>query len=66
MTTLDKTVSILKDLVSYPSVSSETNLEIINYLANRIKDYGGSVNIMSSEDGNQANLFGTIGPEING
>ena len=66
MTTLDKTVSILKDLVSYPSVSSESNLEIINYLANRIKDCGGSVNLMSSEDGSQANLFGTIGPEING
>ena len=66
MTTLDKTVSILKDLVTYPSVSSESNLEIINYLANRIKDCGGSVNLMSSEDGNQANLFGTIGPEING
>ena len=66
MTILDKTVSILKDLVSYPSVSSESNLEIINYLANRIKDCGGSVKIMSSEDGSQANLFGTIGPEING
>jgi len=66
MTTLDKTVSILKDLVTYPSVSSESNLEIINYLANRIKDCGGSVNLMSSEDGSQANLFGTIGPEING
>ena len=66
MTTLDKTVSILTDLVSYPSVSSESNLEIINYLANRIKDCGGSVNLMSSEDGSQANLFGTIGPEING
>ncbi len=65
MTTLDKTVSILMDLVSYPSVSSESNLEIINYLANRIKDCGGSVNLMSSEDGSQANLFGTIGPEIN-
>ena len=66
MTTLDKTVSILTDLVSYPSVSSESNLEIINYLANRIKDCGGSVSLMSSEDGSQANLFGTIGPEING
>ena len=36
MTTLDKTVSILKDLVTYPSVSSESNLAIINYLANKI------------------------------
>ena len=41
-------------------------MEIINYLANRIKDCGGSVKIMSSDDGSQANLFGTIGPEING
>jgi len=54
------------DLVSYPSVSTESNLQIINYLANRIKDCGGSVSLMSSEDGSQANLFGTIGPKING
>ena len=36
MTTLDKTVSILTDLVAYPSVSSESNLEIINYLSDKI------------------------------
>ena len=66
MTTLDKTVSILTDLVAYPSVSSESNLEIINYLANRIESCGGIVNLMTSENGKQANLFGTIGPEIDG
>ena len=66
MTTLDKTVSILTDLVAYPSVSSESNLEIINYLANRIESCGGTVNLMTSENGKQANLFGTIGPEIDG
>ena len=66
MTTLDKTVSILTDLVAYPSVSSESNLEIINYLANRIESCGGTVNLMTSEDGKQANLFGNIGPEIDG
>ncbi len=66
MTTLDKSVSILADLVSFPSVSSESNLEIINYLANRIESCGGIVNLMTSENGKQANLFGTIGPEIDG
>ena len=66
MTTLDNTVSILTDLVAYPSVSSESNLEIINYLANRIESCGGTVNLMTSENGKQANLFGTIGPEIDG
>jgi len=66
MTTLDKTVSILTDLIAYPSVSSESNLEIINYLANRIESCEGTVNLMTSENGKQANLFGTIGPEIDG
>ena len=66
MTTLDKTVSILADLVGFPSVSSQSNLEIINYLANRIESCGGIVNLMTSENGKQANLFGTIGPEIDG
>jgi len=66
MTTLDKTVSILTDLVEYPSVSSENNLEIINYLSDKIKSLGGKVDIMITEDNKQANIFCTIGPEIDG
>ena len=66
MTTLDKTVSILTDLVEYPSVSSVSNLEIINYLSDKIKSLGGKVDIMTTEDNKQANIFCTIGPEIDG
>jgi len=66
MTTLDKTVSILTDLVEYPSVSSESNLEIINYLSDKIKSLGGKVDIITTEDKKQANIFCTIGPEIDG
>ncbi len=66
MTTLEKTVSILTDLVEYPSVSSESNLEIINYLSDKIKSLGGKVDIMTTEDKKQANIFCTIGPEIDG
>ena len=66
MTILDKSVSILTDLVAYPSVSSESNLDIINYLSDRIESCGAKVNLMTSEDGKRANIFGTIGPEIDG
>ena len=66
MTTLDKSISILTDLIACPSVSSESNLDIINYLANRIESCGAKVNLMTSEDGKRANIFGTIGPEIDG
>ena len=66
MTNLDKTILILEDLVAYPSISSESNLDIINYLANRLESCGAKVDVMTSEKGNQANLFATIGPEIDG
>ena len=66
MTNLDKTILILEDLVAYPSISSESNLDIINYLANKLESCGAKVDVMTSEKGNQANLFATIGPEIDG
>ena len=66
MNNLDKTILILEDLVAYPSISSESNLDIINYLANRLESCGAKVDVMTSEKGNQANLFATIGPEIDG
>ena len=66
MTNLDKTILILEDLVAYPSISSESNLDIINYLANRLESCGAKVDVMTSDKGNQANLFATIGPEIDG
>ena len=66
MRTIDKTVSILADLVSYPTVSSESNLEMINYLSDKIESIGGKVDVMTTADNKQANIFATIGPEIDG
>ena len=43
-----------------------SNLDIINYLANKLESCGAKVDVMTSEKGNQANLFATIGPEIDG
>ena len=66
MTTLDKTISVLTDLIEYPSVSSESNLDIINYLSDKIKSIGGKIDIIKTSDNKQANIFATIGPEIDG
>jgi len=66
MTTLDKTISVLTDLIGYPSVSSESNLDIINYLSDKIKSLGGKIDIIKTSDNKQANIFATIGPEIDG
>ena len=66
MTTLDKTISVLTDLIGYPSISSESNLDIINYLSDKIKSLGGKIDIIKTSDNKQANIFATIGPEIDG
>ena len=66
MTTLDKTISVLTDLIGYPSISSESNLDIINYLSDKIKSIGGKIDIIKTSDNKQANIFATIGPEIDG
>ena len=66
MTDLARTRDILGDLIAYPTVSSDSNLDMIGYLATRLEDLGARVDVFHDETGNKANLFGTIGPEIDG
>jgi acetylornithine deacetylase len=63
VTTLDKTKEILADLIAYPSISSESNVEVIGYMAQRLQDLGADVQLQFTPDGQKANLFGTIGPD---
>ena len=61
-----RTESLLGDLIAFPTVSSDTNLEMIEYLADRLSDAGARVVLQHREDGKKANLFATIGPECSG
>lgn len=63
MATLDKTLAILGDLIAFPSISSESNLEIIDDLADRLRDAGAEVHLQIAPCGTKANLFGTLGPD---
>ena len=66
MTSFERTVDILGDLIAFPTVSADSNLELIAYLANRLGDVGAHVQVMTDESGHKANLFATIGPETDG
>ncbi|MDF0600564.1 acetylornithine deacetylase [Psychromarinibacter sp. C21-152] len=63
MTPLDRTVATLADLIGFPTVSADSNLDAIAYLANRLESAGARCEVLQDESGLKANLFATIGPE---
>ncbi|WP_299783343.1 acetylornithine deacetylase [uncultured Roseobacter sp.] len=63
---LDRTIEILSDLIAFPTVSSDSNLEMMAYLADRLEAAGAKVDVLSDAVGRKANLFATLGPEIDG
>ncbi|WP_172296906.1 acetylornithine deacetylase [Pseudoruegeria sp. HB172150] len=66
MTLLDRTIATLGELIAFPSISSDSNLDCIDYLAKRLKAAGARIEVMQDESGAKANLFATIGPEGDG
>ncbi|MGH1353459.1 MAG: acetylornithine deacetylase [Thalassovita sp.] len=63
---LDDAKSILADLIAFPTISADSNLDMIAYLANRLESCGARVELQSNETGQKANLFATLGPERDG
>ncbi|MGC6453567.1 MAG: acetylornithine deacetylase [Candidatus Puniceispirillaceae bacterium] len=55
-------IDILRDLIAFPTISRDSNLELIDYCATRLEDIGGAVEIIRDDSGTKANLFATIGP----
>jgi len=66
MRNLDDTISLLNDLIAFPTVSADSNLALIGNLANRLEDVGAKVDVHHDETGQKANLFATLGPEVDG
>ncbi|QPC94676.1 acetylornithine deacetylase [Mesorhizobium sp. INR15] len=55
-------IQILDQLIAFPTVSRDSNLALINYVAGLLEAAGVASQIIHSEDGHKANLFATIGP----
>lgn len=66
MAALDDTIGLLNDLIAYPTVSADSNLALIDHLANRLQDAGARVDVFTDPTGQKANLFATLGPETDG
>jgi acetylornithine deacetylase len=62
----DRTCEILGDLIAFPTLSSDSNQALIAYAAGLLEDCGAKVDITSSPCGRKANLFATLGPEVDG
>ena len=63
---LDKSITTLSELIAFPTISTEPNQAIIDYLAKRLETLGAKVDIYRDKTEGKANLFATLGPDVAG
>ena len=66
MSALDDTRAILAELIGFPTVSADSNLDLIEWCAGRLEALGARCEISRDATGAKANLFATIGPDVDG
>ncbi|MGI9369599.1 MAG: acetylornithine deacetylase [Ruegeria sp.] len=66
MSLLNETRDILRDLIGFATVSTDSNLDMIQYLSQQLSDLGAEVEIWHDPTGAKANLFATLGPKRDG
>ncbi|HQP67223.1 MAG TPA: hypothetical protein PK072_11290, partial [Quisquiliibacterium sp.] len=54
------TIATLQRLVAFDTVSSRSNIELIDWVANRLDDQGIPVLVQHGDEPGKANLFATI------
>ncbi|MBM6592851.1 acetylornithine deacetylase [Microvirga pudoricolor] len=57
---------MLARLVAFPSVSTSSNLDLIHFCRDWLQSYGVESNLVMSPEGDKANLYATIGPQVEG
>ena len=66
MNDLLRTKAILADLIAFPTVSTDSNLDCIQYMADYLTAIGARVEVMRDATGTKANLCATLGPQGDG
>ena len=56
-------ISHLEKLIAFPTVSRDSNLDMIAHIQDVLKSLGVGSTLIHNEDGTKANLWATIGPE---
>ena len=65
-TQLKETVSVLDKLVGFATISTDSNLDLIHFAADRLESLGAKVRVSPDSTGLKANLFATMGPQVDG
>ncbi len=63
---LSQTIDMLDDLIAFQTVSDQSNLDMIAYLAERLEGAGAKTDIFHDATGEKANLWATLGPDTDG
>lgn len=59
-------IEMIEKLISFDTVSRNSNLDLIDYVADYLAEYGVTSQKIYNDDGTKANLFATVGPDIDG
>lgn len=66
MTYSTRTLQLLEKLIAFPTVSRDSNLDLINWVQDLLRGAGFKVTRIWSPDRNKAGLFAMIGPNVEG
>jgi acetylornithine deacetylase len=55
-------IGILERLIAFPTVSSDSNLSLIEFVQDTLATHGIHGDLVYNDSGNKANLFATVGP----
>ncbi|MEZ5591750.1 MAG: acetylornithine deacetylase [Gammaproteobacteria bacterium] len=57
---------MIEKLIAFDTVSRKSNLALIDYVRDYLDGFGVQSHLVSSDDGQKANLYATVGPMIEG
>ena len=59
-------IEMIEKLVGYPTVSRDSNLELIEFVRGYLAGHGVESHLVPNADGTKANLYATVGPGVEG
>ena len=59
---LDGSIDMIGKLIAFPTVSRDSNLELIDFVREQLRDLDADVRLTFDDDRGKANLFATLGP----
>ncbi|HYH42750.1 MAG TPA: acetylornithine deacetylase [Burkholderiales bacterium] len=60
--TRSPSIDMIRSLVAFPTVSRDSNLELIDFVRELLRPYGAEVRLTFDDGRRKANLFATVGP----